>query len=194
MLLIIPQIFISSDSNCLSFALCHYSPARAALASATNDSLSAVICDKRQPQSLWLGVCMTTDQAPAAAQVPRASLDSCQWTELLLCPQLTPAAIHLHSATLNSSHQLPLQCTCLQSAPTDEHVHTTNYGHWCLPWSLNTGPGGVAEDPNSPHSHCGPSTTLAAVVMVWTPATQANHASLDLELPHPHASHPKTLD
>lgn len=61
----------------------------------------------------------------------------------------------------------------LWQAPTAEYVHITVLGHYhFLLWSLVTGPGGAAENPNSPCSHCG-HTVLAkyhTVVDVMDPS------------------------
>ena len=45
----------------------------------------------------------------------------------------------------------------LQLAPIAKHVHATSSSyHHCLPWSLAARPGGTAEDPHNPCSHCNP--------------------------------------
>lgn len=49
----------------------------------------------------------------------------------------------------------------LQQALTAEYVHTTGLGHYhFLLWSLVTGPGGAAENPDSPYSDYGHYTAL----------------------------------
>lgn len=67
-----------------------------------------------------------------------------QDSKLLVCPQLAqtqPLATHL------------MLGTCLQSATMHQPMPTNNSGHhFCLSWSLDTGPGSALEDPNSPCS------------------------------------------
>lgn len=149
-----PTGFTFIDSSCLSQDLPHYALAKLY---DTQDSHrqqeldSAWAYTYQQPNPLQLLWCLEP------ALTPVSGLDCHMYA------QLTPAAAHLHTANLNSSHQPPLQCMCLKSAPTDEHTHTTHSGHhYYLPWFLTTWPGGDAEDLNSPCSHCRPSTALTA--------------------------------
>lgn len=80
-LLIAPQIFPFAHSRRLRPALSHSILTRAVPNSAS--TMSPRICTSNQHWHMWLGMCITPAQSPAAVQVPGVNPDSCQLTKLL---------------------------------------------------------------------------------------------------------------
>lgn len=113
-----PQVFTFADSRGLTPAPPHSTPTRPAQMNATTNTLSLRIHANSQPWPLWLAMYIAPAQAPAAAQVPGASPDSCQWTTLTHTPTPNPCSNtsvyfqpKIHSPALTAVH-VPVGSHC----------------------------------------------------------------------------------
>lgn len=98
-------------------------------------------CARACGETLQPQECTLTVRAPAAASVHAVGPDPCCW------PRPLPLCVH-QLLTLHGH---------LQLGPAAEGMRTTcSSHHCCRPRSPAAGPGGAAEDPSSPCSHCGP--------------------------------------
>lgn len=109
LLLITTKVFTFAHCNRLRPALSHSILTRATPSSAS--TLSPRICTSNQHWHMWLGMCITPAQFPAAVQVPRDNPDSCQLTKLP------------HASTANPCSCTPRHCKPQHQSPAPTAVH-----------------------------------------------------------------------